>query len=52
MYGSYQVENSRENKCEIFVSATQACGKLKVYVHSALDGNESSALHSGHLSPE
>jgi len=34
------------------VSVMQACRKVKVYVHLALDGIEWSASHPGHLSPE
>ena len=36
----------------VLVSAMQACGKVKVYVHLALEENELSASHPGHLSPE
>ena len=36
----------------LLVSAMQACGKVNICVHLALDGNEWSASHPGHLSPE
>jgi hypothetical protein len=36
----------------LLVNALQAYGKLKVNLHSALDGDERSASHPSHLSPK